>query len=117
MKKLDFIYFDAGGGHRAAANALRQAIEQQQRPFGVRSELAAAFRIPETQVRVIMPDTGSGYGGRARTNGRPGGNDPTGNLADRSPALSCSAASRKAARNRPYISRSALRTALLAQKR
>ena len=23
MKKLDFIYFDAGGGHRAAANALR----------------------------------------------------------------------------------------------
>ncbi len=35
-----------------------------QRPFGVRSELAAAFRIPETQVRVIMPDTGSGYGGK-----------------------------------------------------
>jgi hypothetical protein len=36
VKKLDFIYFDAGGGHRAAANALRQAIEQQQRPFAVR---------------------------------------------------------------------------------
>ena len=36
MKKLDFIYFDAGGGHRAAANALRQAIEQQQRPFAIR---------------------------------------------------------------------------------
>ena len=35
-----------------------------QRPFGVRSELAEAFRIPETQVRVIMPDTGSGYGGK-----------------------------------------------------
>lgn len=35
-----------------------------QRPFGVRSELAAAFRIPEEQVRVIMPDTGSGYGGK-----------------------------------------------------
>ncbi len=35
-----------------------------QRPFGVRSELASAFRIPETQVRVIMPDTGSGYGGK-----------------------------------------------------
>jgi hypothetical protein len=33
---LDFIYFDAGGGHRAAANALRQIIEQQQRPFEVR---------------------------------------------------------------------------------
>jgi 1,2-diacylglycerol 3-beta-galactosyltransferase len=36
MSKLDFIYFDAGGGHRAAANALRQVIEQQQRPFDIR---------------------------------------------------------------------------------
>ena len=35
-----------------------------QRPFGVRSELAQAFGIPEDQVRVIMPDTGSGYGGK-----------------------------------------------------
>jgi isoquinoline 1-oxidoreductase len=35
-----------------------------QRPFGVRSELAEAFRIPEATVRVIMPDTGSGYGGK-----------------------------------------------------
>jgi isoquinoline 1-oxidoreductase len=35
-----------------------------QRPFGVRTELAEAFRIPETQVRVIVPDTGSAYGGK-----------------------------------------------------
>ncbi len=35
-----------------------------QRPFGVRSELATAFRIPEEQVRVIVPDTGAGYGGK-----------------------------------------------------
>ena len=35
-----------------------------QRPFGVRSELAEAFHIPETSVRVIVPDTGSGYGGK-----------------------------------------------------
>jgi isoquinoline 1-oxidoreductase len=35
-----------------------------QRPFGVRSELAEAFRIPEEKVRVIVPDTGSGYGGK-----------------------------------------------------
>ena len=35
-----------------------------QRPFGVRTELAQAFRIPEADVRVIMPDTGSGYGGK-----------------------------------------------------
>jgi nicotinate dehydrogenase subunit B len=35
-----------------------------QRPFGVRSELAVALGIPESSVRVIMPDTGSGYGGK-----------------------------------------------------
>ncbi len=35
-----------------------------QRPFGVRGELAQAFRIPESQVRVLMPDMGSGYGGK-----------------------------------------------------
>ena len=35
-----------------------------QRPFGVRGELAEAFHLPEDQVRVIMPDTGSGYGGK-----------------------------------------------------
>jgi nicotinate dehydrogenase subunit B len=35
-----------------------------QRPFGVRTELAEAFRIPEEKVRVIVPDTGSGYGGK-----------------------------------------------------
>ena len=35
-----------------------------QRPFGVRSDLAQAFGIPEASVRVITPDTGSGYGGK-----------------------------------------------------
>jgi isoquinoline 1-oxidoreductase len=35
-----------------------------QRPFGVRTELASAFRIPEDKVRVIVPDTGAGYGGK-----------------------------------------------------
>jgi isoquinoline 1-oxidoreductase len=35
-----------------------------QRPFGVRSELSTHFRIPEDKVRVLMPDTGSGYGGK-----------------------------------------------------
>jgi nicotinate dehydrogenase subunit B len=35
-----------------------------QRPFGVRSELADAFRMPEERIRVLMPDTGSGYGGK-----------------------------------------------------
>lgn len=35
-----------------------------QRPFGVQDEVASAFRIPKENVRVIMPDTGSGYGGK-----------------------------------------------------
>jgi len=35
-----------------------------QRPFGVRGQLAKAFRLPEDQIRVFMPDTGSGYGGK-----------------------------------------------------
>ncbi|MBV8477806.1 MAG: xanthine dehydrogenase family protein molybdopterin-binding subunit [Acidobacteria bacterium] len=35
-----------------------------QRPFGVRLELAEAFRIPEDRIRVLMPDTGSAYGGK-----------------------------------------------------
>ena len=36
MPKLDFLYFDAGGGHRSAATALRQAIADQQRPWEIR---------------------------------------------------------------------------------
>ena len=35
-----------------------------QRPFAVREELAQAFRIPIAKVRVIVPDTGSAYGGK-----------------------------------------------------
>src|SRR5579864_6940090 len=35
MKRIDLVFFDAGGGHRAAANALRQVIETQQRPWDV----------------------------------------------------------------------------------
>jgi isoquinoline 1-oxidoreductase len=35
-----------------------------QRPFGVRQELAEAFRLPMEKVRVIQPDSGSGYGGK-----------------------------------------------------
>lgn len=35
-----------------------------QRPFGVRGELADTLRIPESNIRVIVPDTGSAYGGK-----------------------------------------------------
>jgi Aerobic-type carbon monoxide dehydrogenase, large subunit CoxL/CutL homologs len=35
-----------------------------QRPFGVQEELAAEFSISKENIRVIMPDTGSAYGGK-----------------------------------------------------
>jgi nicotinate dehydrogenase subunit B len=35
-----------------------------QRPFGVRDEVAQAFGLSTANVRVIVPDTGSGYGGK-----------------------------------------------------
>ncbi|HEX2037084.1 MAG TPA: xanthine dehydrogenase family protein, partial [Chloroflexota bacterium] len=35
-----------------------------QRPFGVREQLAEQFGLPAERVRVIVPDTGSGYGGK-----------------------------------------------------
>lgn len=35
-----------------------------QRPFGVRTQLAQTFRIPEDRIRVLMPDTGAAYGGK-----------------------------------------------------
>jgi len=35
-----------------------------QRPFGVQETLAEVFKINKEKVRVIMPDTGSGYGGK-----------------------------------------------------
>jgi 1,2-diacylglycerol 3-beta-galactosyltransferase len=36
MKRLDFIFFDAGGGHRSAATALQRVIEQQGRGWQIR---------------------------------------------------------------------------------
>jgi len=33
---VDFVFFDAGGGHRSAANALKAVIEQQGRPWEIR---------------------------------------------------------------------------------
>src|SRR5579864_8306807 len=36
VRKLDFIYFDAGGGHRSAASALAEVIAQQGRPWEIR---------------------------------------------------------------------------------
>ena len=36
MRKVDLIYFNAGGGHRASAMALQEVIRDQQRPWDVR---------------------------------------------------------------------------------
>ncbi len=36
LPKIDFLYFDAGGGHRAAATALSSVIAEQRRPWDVR---------------------------------------------------------------------------------
>jgi 1,2-diacylglycerol 3-beta-galactosyltransferase len=36
MKRIDLVFFDAGGGHRAAANALRQVIESDRKPWEIR---------------------------------------------------------------------------------
>lgn len=35
-----------------------------QRPFAVQEQLEELFKIPKNNIRVIMPDTGSGYGGK-----------------------------------------------------
>jgi len=36
MSTIDFIYFNAGGGHRAAASALQEVIARQGRPWRIR---------------------------------------------------------------------------------
>ncbi|QHJ00039.1 galactosyldiacylglycerol synthase [Xylophilus rhododendri] len=46
-RKLELIYFDAGGGHRAAAHALQEVIRQQQRPWDL--ELVNLFEVLDPQ--------------------------------------------------------------------
>ena len=35
LRRLELVFFDAGGGHRAAANALREVMERERRPFEI----------------------------------------------------------------------------------
>jgi hypothetical protein len=35
MQRIEFVFFDAGGGHRAAATALEMAIRAEKRPWDV----------------------------------------------------------------------------------
>jgi UDP-N-acetylglucosamine:LPS N-acetylglucosamine transferase len=54
MAILDFIYFNAGGGHRAAALALQSVIEQQRRPWAVRLIDLSRVLDPQSNFRRVM---------------------------------------------------------------
>src|ERR1700728_1471872 len=36
VTNIDFLFFDAGGGHRSAATALKSVIDRQNRPWNIR---------------------------------------------------------------------------------
>ncbi|HEU0369847.1 MAG TPA: molybdopterin cofactor-binding domain-containing protein [Candidatus Acidoferrum sp.] len=72
-RKLESVYTVAYIAHaplepRAAVaewkNSKMTVWTGTQRPFAVRTEVANVLRIPESTVRVIVPDTGSAYGGK-----------------------------------------------------
>lgn len=48
-RTVDLVYFNAGGGHRAAAQALQSVIAEQQRPWQVR--LVNLFEVLDAQQR------------------------------------------------------------------
>jgi UDP-N-acetylglucosamine:LPS N-acetylglucosamine transferase len=54
MKTLDLVYFNAGGGHRAAALALQAVIEQRRRPWTVRLIDLARVLDPQSSFRRVM---------------------------------------------------------------
>ncbi len=51
MPTIDLIYFNAGGGHRAAAQALRTVIVQQRRPWTVRCVNLVDMLDPQARFR------------------------------------------------------------------
>jgi hypothetical protein len=59
-KRLDFVFFDAGGGHRSAANALKAVIEQQGRGWEIRlvnlQEMLDSLDIFRKYTRIRMQD-------------------------------------------------------------
>jgi UDP-N-acetylglucosamine:LPS N-acetylglucosamine transferase len=54
MKTLDLVYFNAGGGHRAAAQALQAVIEQHRRPWTVRLIDLSRVLDPQQGFRRVM---------------------------------------------------------------
>src|ERR1041385_4870165 len=57
-RKIVLIYIDAGGGHRAAANALCEVIRQQQRPWDIDSQCIQDLLNP---IDFIRKATGSPF--------------------------------------------------------
>jgi 1,2-diacylglycerol 3-beta-galactosyltransferase len=60
MRKIDFVFFDAGGGHRSAATALQAVITHQSRPWQVRlvnlQEVLDALDVIRKVTRIRMQD-------------------------------------------------------------
>ncbi|MEF7614296.1 galactosyldiacylglycerol synthase [Aquincola sp. MAHUQ-54] len=54
MKTVDLVYFDAGGGHRAAAHALEAVMREQQRPWNVRLVHLREVLDPQGHFRKVM---------------------------------------------------------------
>ena len=50
---IDLVYFNAGGGHRAAALALQEVIAQQQRPWRVRLVNLTEVLDPDARFRKL----------------------------------------------------------------
>ncbi len=75
-KKLEATYTIAYIAHfpLETRSAMAEWVEDKltvwtctQRPFGVRDDLARSLGIPGERIRVIVPDMGSGYGGKHTT--------------------------------------------------
>ena len=60
VQRIEFGFFDAGGGHRAAATALQMAIQAQQRPWEVQltnlQELLDPFDIAKKYANIRIQD-------------------------------------------------------------
>jgi hypothetical protein len=60
MRRIEFVYFDAGGGHRSAATALKAVIDSQKRTWDVHlfnfQEHLDALDFVRTLTRVRMQD-------------------------------------------------------------
>ncbi len=69
VKTIDLVYFNAGGGHRAAATALDTVIREQGRPWQVRP--VNFMEVPRSQ-EGLSQDHGDGVGGPIQHSSGPG---------------------------------------------